>query len=352
MSFSGDVKTELSHQSSEARHCLLAELGALVGMCGAVCISAAGRYRIRIHTENVTVARKCFTLLQKAFNISSDVSVHLHKVNGKSSQIYTVLVRDHHTALTILRGLKLMDADGEVAEQMSPASQLLVQKSCCRRAFIRGAFLAAGSISNPEKAYHFEIACVSEERAKQLQSLIATFGPDAKIVQRKKYYIVYIKEGAQIVDMLNIMEAHVSLMNLENIRIVRDMRNTVNRKVNCEAANINKTVNAAVRQMEDIRYLEAVKGLEKLPGGLADIATLRLANPDASLKELGEMLNPPVGKSGVNHRLRKISQLADQLRQNKEEYNYDQETNHDTAFGRSGGQTCCVTGSGCQSVRK
>lgn len=323
MSFSGDVKKELSVQIAKSRHCQLAELAAIIGMCGDVCISVSGRYRIRIHTENITVARKCFTLLQKTFNISSDVSVHLHRGGKTSTQIYTVLVRSHEVSLNILRALKLLDPDGEVAEQVSPANQLLVQKSCCRRAFIRGAFLCAGSISNPEKSYHFEIVCVSPQRAEQLQTLISTFGPDAKIVQRKKHYIVYIKEGAQIVDMLNIMEAHVALMDLENIRIVRDMRNTVNRKVNCEAANINKTVNAAVRQIEDIRYLEAANELEKLPDGLADIARLRLANPDASLKELGEMLVPPVGKSGVNHRLRKLSQLAEKLRQNKEECYYD-----------------------------
>lgn len=323
MTFSGQVKQELSNQAATARHCQLAELAAIVGLCGSVCISASGRYRIRIHTENITVARKCFTLLQKTFNICSNVSVRIHKGNGRSSQIYTVLVSDHIIALKILQALKLLDEDGEVAEQVSPANQLLVQKSCCRRAFIRGAFLCAGSISNPEKSYHFEIVCVSAERALQLQTLIRTFGPDAKIVQRKKHYIVYIKEGAQIVDMLNIMEAHISLLNLENIRIVRDMRNNVNRKVNCEAANINKTVNAAVRQMEDIRYLEAVKGLDTLPGGLADIAWLRLNNPDASLKELGEMLVPPVGKSGVNHRLRKLSQMAEELRQSKEENYYD-----------------------------
>ncbi len=323
MSFSGDVKQELSLHNPEARHCCLAELAAIIGMCGDVCISASGRYRIRIHTENVTVARKCFTLLQKTFNICSDVSVHLHRGGKTGTQIYTVLVRSHEMSLNILRALKLLDADGEVAEQITPTNQLLVQKSCCRRAFIRGAFLCAGSISNPEKSYHFEIVCVSLERAGQLQALIRTFGPDAKIVQRKKHYIVYIKEGAQIVDMLNIMEAHISLMDLENIRIVRDMRNTVNRKVNCEAANINKTVNAAVRQIEDIRYLEAAGELDKLPDGLADIAKLRLANPDASLKELGEMLVPPVGKSGVNHRLRKLSQLAEELRQNKEENYYD-----------------------------
>lgn len=323
MSFSGDVKQELSRQIPAARHCCLAELAAIVGMCGDVCISASGRYKIRIHTENITVARKCFTLLQKTFNISSDVSVRLHKGACGGSRIYTLLVREHDTSLNILQALKLLDADGEVTEQLNPANQLLVQKSCCRRAFIRGAFLCAGSISNPEKSYHFEIVCVSMERAQQLCELIATFGPDAKIVQRKKHYIVYIKEGAQIVDMLNIMEAHVSLMDLENIRIVRDVRNSVNRKVNCEAANINKTVNAAVRQMEDIRYLESVRRLETLPDGLADIAMLRLANPDASLKELGEMLVPPVGKSGVNHRLRKLSQLAEKIRQDKEEDYYD-----------------------------
>lgn len=323
MTFSGEVKQELSNQIAEARHCQLAELAAIVGLCGSVCISASGRYRLRIHTENITVARKCFTLLEKTFNICSNVSVRIHKGSKKSNQIYTVLVSDHEIVLNLLQALKLLDEDGDVAEQVSPANQLLVQKSCCRRAFIRGAFLCAGSISNPEKSYHFEIVCVSEERALQLQALIHTFGPDAKIVQRKKHYIVYIKEGAQIVDMLNIMEAHISLMNLENIRIVRDMRNNVNRKVNCEAANINKTVNAAVRQMEDIRYLETVKGLNTLPAGLAEIAWLRLNNPDASLKELGEMLVPPVGKSGVNHRLRKLSQMAEELRQNKEEKYYD-----------------------------
>lgn len=323
MTFSGEVKQELSNQIAEARHCQLAELAAIVGLCGSVCISASGRYRLRIHTENITVARKCFTLLEKTFNICSNVSVRIHKGSKKSNQIYTVLVSDHEIVLNLLQALKLLDEDGDVAEQVSPANQLLVQKSCCRRAFIRGAFLCAGSISNPEKSYHFEIVCVSEERALQLQALIHTFGPDAKIVQRKKHYIVYIKEGAQIVDMLNIMEAHISLMNLENIRIVRDMRNNVNRKVNCEAANINKTVNAAVRQMEDIRYLETVKGLNTLPAGVAEIAWLRLNNPDASLKELGEMLVPPVGKSGVNHRLRKLSQMAEELRQNKEEKYYD-----------------------------
>ncbi len=312
MSFSQDVKQELSMQVPSARHCSLAELAAILSIAGS--IPDASCMQIKIRTENITVARKSFTLLRKTFNIRVDVSVQKHRSEKKSDRIYTVLVREKEAALRVYRALKMADPAVFLASAHSVADPLLVQQPCCKRAFIRGAFLCAGSISNPEKSYHFEIVCSSPERAQQLQVLIRPFGPDAKIVQRKNHSIVYIKEGDQIVDMLNIMGAPVSLMNLENIRIVRDVRNTVNRKVNCEAANINKTVNAAVRQMEDIRFLMEREGLEKLPEGLARIAELRLANPDASLKELGEMLTPPISKSGVNHRLRKLSQLAEQAR--------------------------------------
>ena len=140
------------------------------------------------------------------------------------------------------------------------------------------------------------------------------FDLDAKIVLRKKYYVVYMKEGSKIVDVLNIMEAHVALMELENVRILKDMRNKVNRRVNCETANINKTVSAAVKQVEDIEYIDKHKGLRFLDQGLQDIARLRLEHPEATLKELGDMLEPPVGKSGVNHRLKKIGRIAEEIR--------------------------------------
>ena len=156
---------------------------------------------------------------------------------------------------------------------------------------------------------------MAEPKAEQLRELIATFDIEAKIVRRKKYYVVYIKEGSQIVDILNVMEAPVALMELENIRILKEMRNSVNRQVNCETANINKTVSAAVKQMDDIRYIQAVIGLDGLPDNLREMALVRLERPDATLKELGEALNPPVGKSGVNHRLRKLGILADDLRE-------------------------------------
>ena len=189
-----------------------------------------------------------------------------------------------------------------------------MQNSCCRRAFIRGAFLSAGSMSDPEKSYHFEIVCATEKKATQLMEIINSFDIDAKIVPRKKNYVVYVKEGAQIVDMLNIMEAHVALMNLENVRILKEMRNSVNRQVNCETANINKTVNAAVKQIEDINYIQETVGLESLPANLQEIAEVRLKYPEAALKELGTFLEPTVGKSGVNHRLRKICEIAEEMR--------------------------------------
>ena len=181
-------------------------------------------------------------------------------------------MREHEDALRVLQAAKLLDANGEIAEDLSLVHNVIVQNTCCRRAFIRGAFLAAGSISDPEKFYHFEITCASMGKAKQLQGLMASFGIDARIVLRKRYFVVYVKEGSQIVDLLNIMEAPVALMELENIRIVKEMRNTVNRKVNCETANINKTVSAAVKQMEDIRYICDTVGLESLPDNLKEMA--------------------------------------------------------------------------------
>ncbi len=173
-------------------------------------------------------------------------------------------------------------------------------------------------MSDPQKAYHFEIVCAAEAKAMQLRDIINSFDLDAKIVKRKKAYVVYLKEGTQIVDVLNVMEAHVALMNLENIRILKEMRNSVNRKVNCETANINKTVSAAVKQLEDIQYIKDTVGFEKLSEGLLEVALMRLQYPEATLKELGSLLTTPVGKSGVNHRLRKLSEIAEKVRENKE----------------------------------
>lgn len=328
MSFSSDVKEELSRQIPAARHCQIAETAAILSFCGHVKINASDRFSIRIRTENLWVARKFFTLLRKTFKIDTEIVVR-RSDNQKKTRTYVIAVNDHENAIRILQAVKLLNGDLEVEENLSLKHNVIVQKNCCRRAFLRGAFLAAGSISDPNRFYHFEIVCATLHKAEQLRDLICGFEIDAKIVLRKKYHVVYVKEGSQIVSLLGIMEANVSLMNLENVRILKEMRNTVNRKVNCETANINKTVSAAVKQIEDIQYIRDTAGFSRLSDGLGDIAELRLQYPEATLKELGMMLDPQVGKSGVNHRLRKLSKIAEELRGNKEENYYDQETNQD-----------------------
>lgn len=320
ISFSARIKEELARQWSEARHCRIAELAAIISMCGKVSIDSRENYAIKVRTENLSVARKYFTLLKKTFNIDTENSVARNKSNGNVS--YTIILKNHADTMRVLQATKLMDGDGEISEEFSVAKNVLLQEVCCKRAFVRGAFLVSGSMSNPQKAYHLEIVCMSEKKAEQLRIIINTFGMDAKIVVRKKTYVVYLKEGAQIVNLLNVMEAPIALMELENVRILKEMRNTVNRKVNCETANINKTVCAAVKQVEDIRYIKEKIGLDKLPEGLEEIARIRIEYPEATLKELGGLLSVPVGKSGVNHRLRKLSNMAEKLRENEED-NYD-----------------------------
>jgi len=296
MSFSSEIKEELSRQLPSARHCRLSEISAILSFCSHVSEGEKGPFSVKMHTENLAVARKYFTLLRKTFNINMDVSVRQNK-SFRGSRSYDVTSYEDFAAIR----------------------HILIQNLCCKRAFIRGAFLASGSISDPEKGYHFEIVCNTAAKADQLRDMIGSFGIEAKITMRKKNYIVYIKEGSQIVDILNVMEAHVALMNFENIRILKEMRNSVNRQVNCETANINKTVSAAVKQIEDIKYIRRTIGFEQLPEGLSEIARLRLEMPEKTLKELGQLLTPTVGKSGVNHRLRKLSIIAEELRDHKEE---------------------------------
>lgn len=316
MSFSGEVKEELGLQISSARHCQIAEMAAFISMCGSVMIDSNERYSVKLHTENLIVARKCFTLLQKTFNIRTEISIRRNL--SKQSTSYWLLVKNHEEALRLLQATKLLTREGDVQEELSLVRNTVVQQYCCKRAFIKGAFLVSGSISDPEKSYHYEIVCSAKGKAEQLQKIMNSFEIDAKVILRKRSYVVYVKEGAQISDLLNIMEAHVALMKFENIRILKDMRNAVNRKVNCETANINKTVSAAVKQVEDIHYIRDTIGLENLSEALYDVALTRLSYPEATLKELGDLLTPPVGKSGVNHRLRKLGEIADKLRQNKE----------------------------------
>lgn len=316
LSFSSRVKEELSRQLSTARHCQIAEIAAIISLCGRIQISEYDRFCIKIHTENAAVARKYFTLLQKTFNILKVKLLDKGENAVKKGPFAAVLYREDG-ADRVAGALKLTRSGaGNTDYSINP---IVVQNTCCKRAFLRGVFLAAGSISDPKKAYHLEIVFDEEGKAVWVRDVIHAFMIDAKVVKRKKYFVVYVKEGAQIVDLLNIMEAHLALMELENIRILKEVRNSVNRQVNCEAANINKTVQAAAKQIGDILYIRDNFGFDNLEDGLREIAVLRIEYPEASLKELGEMLPVPLGKSGVNHRLKRLGSIAEGLKEKKEE---------------------------------
>ena len=334
MSFSGEVKEELMKHTPPARHCQLAELASILHFCGSHTAAEGSNNlqneekksifngeKLLIQAENEAVIRKCFTLLKKTFNINTSVNEKRVGKSGKAGagtgakpRAYEIELTDPSQIKQVLQATKFMDGEGHLRDMKAPVSAILIKNSCCQRAFLRGAFLASGSMSDPGKSYHLEIVCTNLFQAEQIQSILLAFEVEARIVQRKKYQVVYMKAGTGISDFLNIVEAHVSLMNFENFRIVKEMRNSVNRRVNCETANIGKTVSASTRQAEDILLLQQKYGFENLPESLREMAEVRLAYPDAPLRELGEYLDPPVGKSGVNHRLRKLSELADKVR--------------------------------------
>lgn len=310
MSFSKEIKEELFGVNVAARHCKIAELSALVVQCGKIDVDKSGHLHIKLQTESGYVARKCNLLFRKLCQVPVVVSVRTAK--GKQSHAQYLLEIHGDTAVKKVAELLKLKVSGK--EGALRADGMVYVHTCCKRAFLRGTFLASGSVSNPQKSYHFEISETEEGRAEQLIALIRSFDVDAKSVLRKSYHVVYVKEGEQVAELLNIMEAHRALMEFENVRIVKDVRNSVNRQVNCETANLSKTVNAARKQYEDIVLIRDKAGLHTLSEALEEIARLRLEYPEASLIELGEMLSPKLGKSGVNHRLKKISEYADSLR--------------------------------------
>ncbi len=301
MSFSLNVKNELTSDIPNARHCRIAELAAVTAMSAA----ADGR-RIVLQSENETVNDRFTSLYRKLFGKDPEAGTASEKTGRKKTFITTLNAHESDGLKTMLK----------MGDDLIP-NPMVYQQPCCKRAYLRGAFLACGSISDPEKDYHLEFVVDDHVRAEMLVDVIMAFDIDAKIIHRKKRNVVYLKDGEHIVDVLNIMGAHVCLMELENIRIVKEMRNSINRRVNCEAANIGKTIAASARQIEDIQYLNNTIGLDSLSEELRATAILRLQNPDASLAELGEKHDRRVGRSGVNHRLQKLSDMADRLRSGK-----------------------------------
>lgn len=308
MSFASVTKNQLARHISDDRAALLAELSAIVRVCGTLKLKMGGRVDVHIATENASVARLIFTLFKKVFKKHTEVVVKRNN-SLKRHNIYEIHL-EH--ALEILTKLHIFESDdGLVINDQVP--QPFLEDEATKRAYIRGVFLGSGSISDPEKSYHMEFVTHNAIFSEAFKDLLNTYDLNAKVVIRKSNYVVYIKEGDKIVDTLNIIGAHKTLFEFENTRVVKQVRNNVNRVVNCETANLNKTAYAAVRQIEAITIIKEVMGLDALPDNLREIAMIRIQQPEMSLTELGSLLTPPIGKSGINHRLKKIERMAQKI---------------------------------------
>lgn len=311
MSFAQRVRDELTGDISHARHCKIAEIAGMVCF-GARYVSDENGEYAALYTDSEETARKYFTYTAKTFNI--ELLVKIDESSGKKERHHTIRTAAPEDCSELLSSLKATVKDGIIYP-----GEVVMLKQCCKRAFLRGAFLASGSISDPKKGYHLEFAVSTDRQADFLIETAAEFDLSLKKTVRKGLPVVYAKDSQVIADILGVTEAMLSVMELENIRIEKDVLNDVNRAMNCDIANARKTRDVAAKQIRDIEYIQERMGFDELPKGLREIAKLRLENPDSPLSELAEKLEPPLGKSGVNHRLQKLSQIADDLRGAKEE---------------------------------
>ncbi|GAA0448728.1 MAG: DNA-binding protein WhiA [Bacillota bacterium] len=308
MSFASEIKKELTAIDIDDC-CMHAELAALIRMNGAISLSKQ-EYTLDVQTENAAIARRIYTLIKSTYALPVELLVR-KKMKLKKNNVYIVRLKEDVRSL--LKDLNILQEPYTFTRNIS---ERYVKKSCCKRAYLRGAFLAGGSINNPEtSSYHLEVFNFYQEHNDALCDLLNAFDLHARKLERKNGYIVYMKEAEKITEFLSIIGAHNALFKFEDVRIVRDMRNSVNRLVNCETANLNKTIGAAFRQIENINLIERTVGLDQLPEKLREIAVLRVKHQDVSLKELGELVTSgKISKSGVNHRLKKIDAFAEKIK--------------------------------------
>lgn len=308
MSFTSTIKSELCRLDIPRSCCRRAELAAFIVTNGNLQLTGRQRIVLNVVTEHAYIARHLFTLLKKEFGVSPVIMAR-KKVRLRKNFSYLVKIAESDMAQTIVKQLGIMDPNKRVLLTKTSREKV---RACCRRAYLRGCFLAGGSVSNPEtNGYHLEIATELLFHADNIRTLLRAQGIKSGIVNRKQQHVVYVKDSEQIADLLSTMGSNQGRLSFENARVMKEMRNKVNRLVNCETANVNKTVNAAQRQVAAIRHLAAAQGLESLNPGLAEIARLRMEFPEATLEELGLAANPPLSKSAVNYRLRKLLAMAE-----------------------------------------
>ncbi len=313
MDFYSLMKDELVRAVPERECCRVAELSALIKADGAIHVSD-GRMSIAVSQSHAGVARKVVSLFREVQPLARErpaVEVAVRKSKGaQRGNVYIVRMVNHSEVVELLDHLGLSGPDG-LAGDVKPR---VVARRCCKRAYIRGAFLGAGYMGDPSRGYHVEIAVLDPRHAQDISALLSEFGIRSGVVPRRGRSVVYMKDGDDIVELLRVMQASSALLELENTRIVRSIRGDVNRLVNAENANLAKVVDASFNQIRDIEFIDDVMGIRRLSPALAEVARLRLECPEASLAELGAMLSPPVSKSGVNHRMRRIARIADDIR--------------------------------------
>ena len=306
MSFSTKAKDELCHIPAESGPAADAELFAIISTAGHITLSMNGM-ALKIHFEYLPVAKHTYQLLHKNHGIDCEIDVIENKMKKKNT--YSLVIQGRETVMDLLVALGFpKEATLFLSHNPPPA---VLEYAVLRAAFMRGLFLGCGTVSNPKKNYHMEFVLSSKDFASCILNILKNLKIIAKIVFRKSNYVVYLKSGDDIANLLAAIGAHSAVLELENIRVLKEMRNNVNRAVNCETANINKTVDAAVRQLRAIQLIDHKIGIDHLSEPLAEAANLRLNNPEATLTELAELSD--LGKSGINHRFRKLSRIAEEL---------------------------------------
>ena len=291
MSFTADVKEELSRVAPTCSHCEQATLSALVRIEGSLVLSGGGKMALEVDTDSPPTARLMVKLLHELFHLKTELTVRrsvLHKTPNYLIEVPMQAARPD-------------------------ALREFVEKRCCAAAYLRGAFLGGGFIASPRGDFHFEIALEASDLADDIARLMERSDIPAKIMQRRNNFIVYLKSGAAISAFLALAGAHQSALAMENERVIKSVRNEVNRRVNAELANQQKATDASAEQVRAIRIVVGRYGMDALPPALQEFIRLRVQHPDATLKEIGLLADPPLSKSAVYHRVRRIEQLAAQI---------------------------------------
>lgn len=315
MSFASEIKKDLARIKSESKKCQKSELSGIIRTSGQIHLRGNNKTDLTIKSENPAVARLVFSLLKKTFGIRTEIEA-VKNFRNKKKHFYIIKIND---STELLEKLYIFDNSQGYYQISNQIHNKLLEDRKVKRTYLRGLFLGGGSVNDPNKSYHLEVNVHNEVFAKALNRLMHSFDLNSKVIQRKDTFVIYIKESAHIIKFLNLIGAHKALLEFENVRTLKEIRNKVNRIVNCETANLTKTVDAAMRHIASIDVIEAIKGLDYLGDQLKELAILRKKNREASLSELGEMLSKPLSKSSVNYRLKKIEKIAKELRRDIDE---------------------------------